>query len=248
MGRITEPAVFLTRALFGLLGLIIVLENLGVHLTAVWTTLGVGSVAIAMALQDTLSNFFAGLYLIADRPMTAGDYIKLDSGQEGYIVRIGWRSTLMNTIARNVIVVPNSTMAKAIVTNYSQPQPQMSIPIEVGVAYGTNSRHVVRILKEIHDEAVRDCVEGLEPEPAPRICFMPGFGDSSLNFTLYVHVRSFADSYHVLTEVRNRIMERFKEEGIEFPFPTRTIVLDKSVGELLGHNGRLTAAERMTQL
>ena len=108
MERVTDPSIVVIRVLFAILAIIIVLENLGISLTAVWTTLGVGSIAVALALQETLSNLFAGLYLLADRPVSPGDYIKLDSGQEGYVVRIGWRSTAMRTQSNNVLFVPNS--------------------------------------------------------------------------------------------------------------------------------------------
>ena len=232
--RFTEPAVFAARAAFGLLAIMIVLENLGVHLTAVWTTLGVGSVAVAMALQETLSNFFAGLYLLVDRPLRPGDYVQLDSGPEGYVIRVGWRSTLMRSITKNLVVVPNSTLAKAVITNYSHPQRHMVLSIDVGVAYGTDPRRVQHILLEVAEKAARDGVRGLSPEPNPSVRFMPGFGDSSLDFTLLVDVAEFADQFHVQTELRTRIVERFTREGIEFPFPTRTLVFDKSASELFG--------------
>jgi small-conductance mechanosensitive channel len=231
--RVTQPAVFLIRALFALLAVIIVLENLGVSLTAVWTTLGVGSVAVALALQETLSNFFSGLYLLADRPVSAGDYIKLDSGQEGYVVRIGWRSTSIRTLSNNIVVVPNSTFAKAVITNYSLPEPRMAYVLPVSVAYGSDPAKVEKILVETAREAARDGLEGLLAEPAPFVRLIPGFGDSSLDFSLIVQVRQFTDQYLVQSELRKRILACFQKEGIDVPFPTRTLVLDKSVRDSL---------------
>jgi len=238
--RVTQPAIFVIRALFALLGVIIVLENLGVSLTAVWTTLGVGSVAVALALQETLSNFFAGLYLLADRPVNLGDYIKLDSGQEGFVVRIGWRSTSLRTLPNNIVMIPNSTLAKAVITNYSLPEPRMSYVLPVSVAYGSDPGKVEKILVEVAREAARDGVEGLLSEPSPFARFIPGFGDSSLDFSLIVQVRQFTDQYLAQSELRKRIVKRFQEEGIGIPFPTRTIVLDKSSQELLGGEGPKT--------
>ena len=232
--RFTEPAAFLARALFSLLAVMIVLENLGVRLTAVWTTLGVGSVAVAMALQETLSNFFAGLYLLADRPIRAGDFIQLDSGQEGYVQRVGWRSTSIQSLTKNLVVVPNSTLAKAVVTNFSHPERRMLLPIEVGVAYGTDPRWVCQVLQEVMEQSVSDKVAGLSLDAAPKVRFMPGFGDSSLNFTVMVEILDCADQFDIQTELRMRIVERFRKEGIEFPFPTRTLVFDKSTPEMLG--------------
>ena len=135
---------------------------------------------------------------------------------------------------KNLVVVPNSTLAKAVITNFSHPQPQMILPIEVGVAYGTNPRLVSQVLKEVMEEAVRDRVAGLTLDADPQIRFMPGFGNSSLNFTVMVEILDFAQQFHVQTELRMRIVERFQKEGIEFPFPTRTLVFDKSTTEILG--------------
>jgi small-conductance mechanosensitive channel len=234
--QVAQPAAFLIRALFAVLAVIIVLENLGVSLTAVWTTLGIGSVAVALALQDTLSNFFAGLYLLVDRPVSPGDYIKLDSGQEGFVVRVGGRSTTLRMLANNLIVVPNSTLAKAVITNYSMPEPRMAYVMPVSASYGTDPQRVEKVLLDVTQEAIRDGVEGLLAEPAPFVRFIPGFGDSSLDFSLIVQVRQFTDQYLVQSELRKRIISRFQEEGIEVPFPTRTLVLDESTRKFLGGN------------
>jgi small-conductance mechanosensitive channel len=242
MERITEPARFATRLVFAILAVIIVLENLGVHLTAVWTTLGIGSVAVGLALQETLANFFAGMYILADRPIAPEDFIQLDSGQQGYVLRVGWRSTLIRSLAHNIVVVPNSTLGKAIITNYSRPELSVFVPITVGVSYSSNPRRVKTLLEEIALGAVHDEVEGLDPTYAPSVQFNPGFGDSSLNFTLGIRVRQFTDQFRVQTELRARIFERFAQEGIEFPFPTRTIVLDKSTPEVLGLGRRVNGA------
>jgi small-conductance mechanosensitive channel len=234
--QVTQPAAFVARALFALLAVIIILENLGISLTGIWTTLGVGSVAVALALQETLSNLFAGLYLLADRPITSGDYIKIDSGQEGFTVKIGWRSTTLRTRFNNVVVIPNSTLAKAVITNYSMPEPWMTIVIPVGVAYDSDARRVERVLTEIAENAVREGLEGLLTNPQPFVRLVPGFGDSALNFSVVVHVRDFGDQDGVQSELRKRILERFKEEGIQMPFPTRSIVLDKSTVDRLARS------------
>ena len=231
--RATSPAVFIIRAVFALLAVVIVLENLGVSLTAVWTTLGVGSVAVALALQDTLGNMFAALYLLADSPVRPDEYIKLDSGQEGYVVRIGWRSTTLRMLANNVVVIPNSTLAKAVITNYSRPEPRMALVLPISVAYGTDPTLVDKVLVEVAQEATRDGLHGLLSEPAPFVRFIPGFGDSSLGFSLIVQVSQFTDQYPVQSELRKRIVERFRKEGIEIPFPTRSIVLDEASRNLL---------------
>ncbi len=238
--RVTQPATFLIKLLFTLVALVILLENLGIHLTAIWTTLGIGSVAVALALQETLSNFFAGLYLLADRPINPGDYIKLDSGQEGYVVRVGWRATSIRPLSYNLVFVPNSVLAKAVITNYSLPDESIALSIRVGVAYGTDARRAEQILAEIAQQAAqpgessgaggasRNRVEGLLADPPPSARLIPGFGNSTLDFTLNVQVRRFVDQYAVQSELRKRILECFQKEGIEMPFPTQTVLLEGS--------------------
>jgi len=230
--RVTQPAAFLIKLLFTLVALVILLENFGIHLTAIWTTLGVGSVAVALALQETLSNFFAGLYLLADRPINPGDYIKLDSGQEGYVVRVGWRATSIRPLSYNMVFVPNSVLAKAVITNYSLPDESIALSIRVGVAYGTDAWRVEQVLVEIAQQAAQpgeaggDRVDGLLADPPPSARLIPGFGNSTLDFTLNVQVRRFVDQYAVQSELRKRILDRFQKEGIEMPFPTQTVLLE----------------------
>lgn len=231
--RVTQPAAFAVRTLFAVLGTIIFLENLNVSLTAIWTTLGVGSVAVALALQETLSNFFSGLYLLADQPVSPNDYIKLDTNQEGYVLHIGWRSTVLRTLGNNYVVIPNATLAKATIINYSTPDSRMLYTLPVSVASSTDPEAVERALLEVASEAIQDGLEGLLAEPPPAVRFITGFGQSSLDFSLNVHIRQFPDQFLIQSELRKRIVKKFKQAGITMPFPTRTLVFDKSTRSLL---------------
>jgi small-conductance mechanosensitive channel len=233
MVRVTQPAAFLVRTLFALFGTLVFLEKMGVSLTAVWGTLGVGSVAVALALQDTLSNFFSGLYLLADRPVSPNDYIRIDSNQEGYVLRIGWRSTILRTLGNNYVVIPNSVLAKATITNFSAPEPQMGYSLPVSVAFGTDPQRVEKVLLEAAHEAIRDGVDGLLPHPAPSVGFTPGFGEYALHFSLNLQVRQFTDQFPVQSEMRKRIVKKFREAGIEMPYPTRTVLLDPDTRKLI---------------
>ena len=234
MEQVTNPSILVVRGLFAILAIIIVLENLGISLTAIWTTLGVGSVAVALALQETLSNLFAGLYLLADRPVSPGDYIKLDSGQEGYVIHIGWRSTTMRTQSNNIVFVPNSTMAKAVIINYSLPELRVSVSIPVRVSYGSDPSRVEKVLLDVTREAAQ---EGrcwvCSWIRLPAFSLNPGFGDSSLDFSLNLNVRRFEDQVPVQSELRKRILARFAKDGIAVPFPMRTIGLDQATLESL---------------
>jgi small-conductance mechanosensitive channel len=217
-----EPVNFATRIVFAGIGTMILLDNLGISLTAVWTTLGVGSVAIALALQDTLSNFFAGIYMRLDSPVRVGDYIKLDGGNEGFVVQIGWRSTRIRTLPNNIVVVPNAKLATAVITNYSMPESQMSLLVPISVSYDSDPERVERILIEESLKAARE-VEGLLAEPAPFVRFIPGFGESSLDFTLICRVATYVDQYLAQHELRKRILARFRKERIQIPYPQRDV-------------------------
>jgi len=217
-----DPATFVIRVIFTGFAVTILLDNLGVSLTAVWTSLGVGSVAVALALQDTLSNFFSGVYIRLDRPVREGDYIKLESSEEGFVQQLGWRSTRIRTLPNNIVVIPNSKLASSIVTNYSQPETAMSLLVSIGVSYNEDPDKVEAILLEEANKT-SDTVPGLLREPAPFVRFIPGFGDSSLNFTLICRVATYVDQYLAQHELRKRILARFRAENITIPFPQRDV-------------------------
>lgn len=214
----------LTKVIVLLLGGFILLHNLGVSITPLLTALGVGGLAVALALQDTLSNLFAGLHILIEKPVRVGDYIKLDSGQEGYVVDIGWRTTRIRMLPNNMVIVPNLKLAQAIVTNYYLPETRMALLVPIGVSYSSDPEHIERILVEEAKKAAGE-VPGLLAEPPPFVRFIPGFGDSSLDFTLICQVEEFVAQYLAQHELRKRIFKRFKEEGIEIPFPQRTVHL-----------------------
>lgn len=225
------------------IGLLMALSQLNVEITPLLTTLGVAGLATALALQDTLANFFAGLYLLADRPVRVGDYVKLDGGAEGYVVGVGWRSTKIRQLANNVIVIPNQKVAQSIITNYHLPEPRMSLLIPVSVSYDADPDHVERVLLDVATRAAGQ-VQGLLAEPPPMVRFIPGFGDSALEFTLICQVREFVDQYLVQHELRKRILRRFRAEGLEIPFPQRTLHLDPRVLEDLHLPGPPGSAAR----
>jgi small-conductance mechanosensitive channel len=205
-----------------LVGALILLHHFGVSITPILTAFGVGGIAVALALQDTLSNLFAGFYISVAGQVRLGDYIKLNTGEEGYVSDISWRSTIIRGPGNNLIIIPNSKLAQAIVTNYSLPERRMSMNIPVGVSYDSDPDHVEQVLLEEAQNAART-VPGLLAEPAPVVRLIPGFGDSTLNFTLTCQVSEFVEQFPVQHELRKRILKRFRKERIEMPFPTRTV-------------------------
>jgi small-conductance mechanosensitive channel len=223
-GPVTGLAQTATRAVVFVVGVLILLSTLGIEITPILTALGVGGLAVALALQDTLSNVFAGMHLLADRPIRVGDYVKIAENVEGYVVDVGWRSTRVRTLPNTVLIVPNKKVAESIICNYDLPESRMALSLRVSVAYGSDPARVEAVLADEAAKAVGE-VPGLLAEPAPFVRFIPGFGEYSLDFTLICQVTSFVDQYLVQHELRHRILRRFREEGIEIPFPVRTVEL-----------------------
>ncbi|WP_333656056.1 mechanosensitive ion channel family protein [Dissulfurispira sp.] len=206
------------------IGFLIILSVLGISITPLITALGVGGLAVALALQDTLANLFAGIHILVEKSVRVGDFIRLETGQEGYVEDITWRTTRIRMLPNNMVIIPNSKLSQSIVTNYYLPEKRMALLIPVSVSYSSDPEKVERILIEEAKKAVGE-IPGLLGEPEPFVRFIPGFGDSSLDFTLICQVQEFVDQYLAQHELRKRVFKRFKEEGIEIPFPHRTVYL-----------------------
>ena len=204
------------------IGILIILTDLGISITPLITALGVGGLAVALALQDTLANLFAGVHILMEKSLRIGDFVKLETGQEGYIDDITWRTTRIRMLPNNIVVIPNSKLAQSVVTNYYLPEKKMSLPISISVGYSADLEQVERILIEEAKKGAAD-IPGLLAEPEPVVRFIPGFGESSLDLTLVCQVAEFTDQYLAQHELRKRIFKRFKEAGIEIPFPHRTV-------------------------
>ena len=219
---VTGLAQTSARAAVLVVGGLVLLGALGVQITPLLTALGVGGLAVALALQDTLSNLFAGLHLLADKPIRVGDYVKLADGVEGFVVDVGWRSTRVRQLQNSIAIVPNSSVAKATIVNFSLPEPRLAITVRVAVDYANDADRVEAVLAEETQRAVGE-VPGLLRDPEPNVRLIPGFGDAGLEFSVGVHVATYVDQYLVQHELRKRILRRFHVEGITFP--SRAVVL-----------------------
>ena len=224
---VTGLARAAVRVFVLVIGGLILLDVLGVKITPLLTALGVGGLAVALALQDTLSNLFAGVHLLADRPIRVGDYVKIADAIEGHVVDVGWRSTRVRTLTNNVVIVPNKRVAESVIVNYDMPERRLSIAIPISVAYGSDPERVETVLV---DEARRAAAElaGLLAEPSPSVRLIPGFGLYGLEFTLSCQVASFVDQYAVQHELRKRVLRRLQREGIDLPYPIRSELRESS--------------------
>jgi small-conductance mechanosensitive channel len=238
-GSLVAPALpvsSLTRniawTLVAVLGTLVVLNGLGLSITPMLTALGVGGLAVALALQEPLANFFAGLFLTLAGQVRVGDYVKLDGGQEGYVVDFSWRSTRLRMLANNLVIVPNAKLAQAIVVNHHLPSPDLAVLVEVGVDYSSNLTGVERIVGDVGREVMRE-VPGGVPDFEPFIRYHT-FADSSVNFTVILRAKEFVDQYLVKHEFIKRLHARFNREDIVIPFPIRTVV-SRSLESTLAH-------------
>jgi len=205
------------------LGALIVLGNLGIEITPLLTALGVGSLAVALALQPTLSNLFAGFHISISRKIRIGDFIELETGQQGYVLDIGWRATHIRELPNNLVLVPNSRLAEVIVRNYSLPENEQAALVQVGVAYGSDLEAVERVTIEAAKEIQRS-IPGAVVEFDPFIRYHT-FDDSSINFTVILRVKEYVDRHIVTHEFIKRLHRRYLETGIQIPFPQRVVHL-----------------------
>ena len=207
------------------IGFLMILHTIGISITPLITTLGIGGLAVALALQDTLANLFAGLHLVATKKVRPGDYIKTETGEEGYVTDITWRDTTIRQLPNNIVIIPNSKLASAIVTNYYFPEKQLAVLVQVGVSYDSDLEKVEKVTIEVAKEVMQE-VSGGVPEFNPFIRYHT-FDDFSINFTVILKAKEFVDQYLVKHEFVKRLKKRYDQEGIEIPFPIRTVFLKK---------------------
>lgn len=210
------------------LGGLMILNGIGVSITPMLTALGVGGLAVALALQEPLSNFFAGFFLSVAGQIRVGDYITLDGGHGGYVADFSWRSTRVRMLSNNIVVVPNALLAKAVVVNHHLPSTDLAVLVEVGVDYASDLGHVERVVVEVGRTVMAD-VPGGVPDFEPFVRFHT-FADSSINFTTILRADEYVGQYLVKHEFVKRLHARFKAEGIVIPFPIRTLHHATAVG------------------
>ncbi|MEW5807448.1 MAG: mechanosensitive ion channel family protein [Acidobacteriota bacterium] len=227
-GAFPSTTIFMniTKAVIFVIGFLVILQTLGISITPIITALGVGGLAVALALQDTLSNLFAGIHIIAAGKMKPGDYVRLESGEEGFITDITWRNTTIKSFPNNFIIVPNSKLSSAIVTNFDLPEAEIGVSLKIGVSYGSDLEKVEKVTLDVARE-VMSTVEGGVPGFEPAVRFHT-FSDSSINFNVVLRARDYASQYFVIHEFIKRLHERYRQEGIVIPFPIRTIHMAQS--------------------
>ena len=168
-------------------GSMIILDTLNISITPMLASLGVGGLAVGLALSGTLSNLFAGMQVISDRPIRVGEFIRLESGEQGYVTEIGWRATKIRMLPNNTVIIPNYKISESIITNYYQPTQEMAVLVQVGVHYNSDLEHVERVTCEVGKE-IQQTVPGGHTDFDPFIRYHT-FDNSSINFTVILRVR-----------------------------------------------------------
>jgi len=203
------------------MALIMALDTAGIEVSPLLASLGIAGLAVALAFQDTLSNFFSGVYISLDRPIREGDYILLESGQEGYVEKIGWRSTSIRMPANNLIIVPNTKLASSIITNFHTPSKPLSVPIPVSVSYNSDLERVEKVTLEVAS-AIQKKLHITDKDFEPRMRYT-GFADSGITFNVILRANEYMDKFPLTHEFIKALHARYCEEGIEVPYPKRDI-------------------------
>lgn len=208
-----------TGVLLVFIALSIILDLYGVNITALVTTAGVASLAVAMAAQETLANMIAGFTIMVDRPFKVGDLVELNDGKAGEVVELGLRSTKIKLFDGNALVIPNKDISGTRLINYALPNERRAIRATIGVSYQTDVEKARQILLEVmsqHPDVLQD--------PAPGV-WLNDFGPHSLNLLLVCWVESYKIWFKTRHELFMEILRRFRAEGIEIPFPQQDVHL-----------------------
>lgn len=207
-------------------GIMVILQSLGVSITPILTALGVGGLAVALALQPTLSNLFSGLQIIASGKFSVGDLVQLENGMRGFITDITWRNTTIQTAQNNIVIVPNSKMADSIIENFYLTNKQVTFNVVVGVSYDSDLEKVERVAIEVAKQVLQSSQGGVR-EFEPFVRFF-NFGDSSIDLKVFLSVEEFADQFSITSEFIKALHRQFNQEGINIPFPIRTVYMKNS--------------------
>ena len=202
------------------IGVMLVLSNLGISITPLLTALGVSSLAVALALQDTLGNFFAGILTVASRVIEPGDQIKLDSGQEGTVLEIGWRVTMIKDGSNNLVFVPNVKISQSIVTNYHKPNSEVVVEITVNVPYGTDLDAFEKLALAAAAEAQR--TEGATKDFPPAFHYK-AFVDSGVSCAVSLKADAVSARANLVHDFLKSLHARMRAAKMDFPYPRRLV-------------------------
>ena len=214
----------LRRVVMGLvyvMGALLVLSALGVSVNPLIAGLGLGGVAVSLAIQPTLSNLFAGTYVMTEGVVARGDYIEMEGGVAGYVEDVGWRSTRLKTWGNNLVVIPNARFAETIITNYDRPQPPVNVYLTCGVSYDSDLARVEAVSMEVMNNLLESSPYGVKDYGA--YFGFDSFDESNVGFWLFVQAKDRLASFELRSALINELHRRFDQEGIVINYPVRSL-------------------------
>lgn len=204
-----------------IIAIIIILGQFGVEITPLIASLGIGGLAIALALQPTLSNYFSSMYIASDQTIRLGDFIELDEEKRGYVEKMTWRTVWIRTVTNNMVVIPNSKLADTTITNYSQPKRSLLVWVDVGVAYASDLKEVEKISIAVAKKVCKE-LDCLAENEEPFVRFRE-FGDSNIKFRVLFKIKSWDYRYQLTHDFIKELKSVYDKKGIEISFPCRNI-------------------------
>ncbi len=215
------------RVVVFVLGALVALDSFGISITPIIASLGIGSLGVALALQPTLENFFAGIQLLTDKPVQVGQFIKLESGEEGTVSQIGWRSTWVCQPNNTMVVIPNKLLVNSRVTNFFYPDAQLAVSVTVPVHYAADLQKVEQVTLAVARD-VNTTVPGGVSSAEPVLRYN-AFGDSAIQLNVVLRAMDFSSGALLKHEFIKRLHRRYEQDGIALPYLTQAFINDKKV-------------------
>jgi len=221
--------VNLGRVTVWLLGSLIVLATLDISITPLLTALGVAGLAVGLALQPTLENLFSGVQVLMSRQVEIGDFVRLETGEEGWIQDVTWRNTTIRTVSNDLVIAPNAAIGRSLIVNFTSDDEEHGLVVPLGVSYDSDLAHVERVVHEVAAQIQReaeDAVAGHDPSVR-----FTAFSDTRIDLIAVLRINHYSNRFKVRHEFLKRVHARFAEEGIEIPHLRQTLLPDTGVAE-----------------
>ncbi|MDJ0730257.1 MAG: mechanosensitive ion channel family protein [Crocosphaera sp.] len=224
---LTSLFEFLTKIVIYSLGVLIILQSIGIQITPLLTALGVGGVSVGLALQTTLANLMSGVNIIMSGKVKPGDYISLASGESGYVIDVELKYTVLREITDNLLIIPNSKIISGSFKNFSLPDKIFVLPVTLDVGYDSNLETVEKITLEVANNLLKDKIlqeESMEENITEPFILYNKFDYFSINLTIYLKIneREFFEHLEIKHKFLKELHKRYQAEGIEIPFPIKS--------------------------
>ncbi len=222
-GTVTSTSILnnVLRAIILTIGVVTAMSLIGIPINPLLGVIAGSSVGITLALQQPLTNLFAGIMLLATNKIEPGDYIRLASGEEGYVTDIQWHTTFIQLLTDNIIAVPNATIVSVILTNFDEPQKEMMIITGFAVRIESDLEHVEQVTIEVGREVMQQVTGGV-PDFTPLVRYT-GVQDYTVTYNVILRVQDFTSQFLVRHEFIKRLLHRYAQVGITPAFPVRGV-------------------------